>query len=256
MPITDQLLMSGVGGFMWPLLRIFAMLAAAPVFGANSFPVRARLLLGLLLTLLVYPLLPAIPVIDPLSAEGVLIGARQVLVGVAMGFILHLVFGALVLAGQSVAMTMGLGFASSLDPQNGVQVPVVSQYFLIFATLVFLAMDGHLVLISLLVESFQLLPVTSPQLPNNFFLTIALWGTHMFVGALLLALPAMAAVLLVNLAFGVITRAAPQLNIFAVGFPVTILAGFVLLQFSMPAMLPILSRLFSQAFETMQLMLL
>lgn len=254
MPISGDVLVSGVSAFMWPLLRITAMLAAAPVLGANSIPVRVRLLLGLLLTFLVYPSLPALPAIDPFSPEGLLVGARQIIIGVAMGFILHMVFGALVIAGQSVAMTMGLGFASSLDPQNGVQVPVVSQYFLIFATLIFLALDGHLVLIRLLVESFSLLPVTG--WPANLFMAVVLWGSQMFVGALLMALPAMAAVLLMNLALGVVTRAAPQLNIFAVGFPITILAGFVLLLLSLPAMLPVLSRLFSQAFETLQLMLL
>ncbi len=238
------------------MIRITAMLVATPVFGAPSFPIRARILLGLLLTLLIYPSLPPIPEIDPLSAEGILVGVRQVIIGLAMGFIWHMVFGALVIAGQSIAMSMGLGFASSLDPQNGVQVPVVSQYFLIFATLVFLAMDAHLVLIRILAESFELLPVVVEAWPQNLFVTLALWGSHMFVGALLMALPAMAAVLLVNLAFGVVTRAAPQLNIFAVGFPVTILAGFILMLLSMPAMLPILSELFSRAFETMQQMML
>jgi len=172
-----------------------------------------------------------------------------------MGFVLQLVFGALVIAGQSIAMSMGLGFASAVDPQNGVQVPVVSQYFLILATLAFLALNGHLVLIATLVESFHSYPVAVNPWPENLAWHIVLWASNMFKGALLIALPALASILLVNLSFGVLTRTAPQLNIFAVGFPITILSGFIVVLLSLPGLLPKLSSLLEDAFSLMRNML-
>jgi flagellar biosynthetic protein FliR len=228
--------------YYWPFLRFSALFLASPIFSASSFPVRGRVLLAVLVTGLIVPSLPDLPVVEPLSAEGLLLAGQQVVIGLAMGFILQMVFGAVVIAGQSLAMTMGLGFAMAVDPQNGVQVPVLSQLYVILATLIFLSIDGHLLLIQFLADSFTLLPVGLDGWRDDFGLNVVLWGSQMFLSALLLILPALTAVLLINVAFGVITRAAPQLNIFAVGFPVTILAGFVFITLSMPS---VFSRLIS-----------
>ncbi|MDZ7784015.1 MAG: flagellar biosynthetic protein FliR [Halioglobus sp.] len=234
--------------YYWPFLRLSALFLAAPVFGAASFPVRARVILALAITVLVAPVLPQPPAIDVLGAEGMLVAGEQILVGLAMGFVLQMALSAAVMAGQTISMTIGLGFALSVDPQNGVQVPVVSQFYVILATLLFLAIDGHLVLIETLVDSFHVLPVGAGQFSdNNFGLDIAILASRMFMNGLLLVLPALTAVLLINLAFGVITRAAPQLNIFAVGFPVTILAGFVFIFLSLPAVIPLLERMFDSS---------
>lgn len=221
--------------YYWPFLRLSALFLASPVFSAAALPVRVRVLLALLVTAVVAPSLPTPPDIDIVSGEGLLVAAQQIVIGLAMGFILQMVFAAAVVAGQSIAMAMGLGFAMSVDPQNGVQVPVLSQFYVILATLLFLSMNGHLVLIEMLVNSFTLLPVGLATLSDEFALNIVLWASQMFLGALVVALPALTALLLINLAFGVITRAAPQLNIFAVGFPVTILAGFAFVFLSMPS---------------------
>lgn len=231
--------------FYWPFLRLSALFLAAPVFGAQSFPVRARILLALVITALVAPTLPPPPEVDVLSAPGILLAAQQVLVGLVMGFMVQMLFGAVVIAGQSLAMTIGLGFAMAVDPQNGVQVPVLSQLYTILATLIFLAVDGHLLLIHSLVDSFTLLPVGAAALGGEVLLDLVLLGSRMFLSGLLLVLPAVTAVLLINLAFGVITRAAPQLNIFAVGFPVTILAGFVFIFLSLPPTFRLLEDMFT-----------
>ncbi len=252
MEIATADIVRWVGSLLWPLVRITSFVLAAPVFGARMVPVRVRLLLALLLAWLLLPTLPAMPAIDPLGPGGLIVSAHQVLLGVAMGFIFHLVFSAVVIAGQSVAMSMGLGFASAVDPQNGVQVPVVSQYYMVMVTLVFLALDGHLALLATLADSFHLLPVGTGGWSADLPLQIALWGSRMFVGALLMALPTMAALLLVNLAFGVMTRAAPQLNIFAVGFPITLLVGFVMLLFSLQTLLPQFSELFAAGFALLR----
>jgi flagellar biosynthetic protein FliR len=178
-----------------------------------------------------------------------------VVIGVAMGFILQMVFGALVVGGQAIATSMGLGFAATIDPQNGVQVPVISQFFLILATLVFLALNGHLVLIETIVESFYLWPIGSGPLPENLAMHTVTWIAEVFKGALLIALPAVAAILLVNLAFGVMTRAAPQINIFAVGFPITIIAGFIMIMLSLPVFLPQFAALLEAGFLQMLVIL-
>ncbi len=159
MNITGTELTSWLASVLWPFMRIGAMFSAVPIFSARSVPVRIRILLSFFIALILVPVIPKPPVIDLISAEAVLISVNQVLIGLAMGFILQMVFSAFVIAGQSIAMAMGLGFASIIDPQNGVQVPVVSQAFLIMVTLVFLALNGHLLLIEVLAESFQRLPV-------------------------------------------------------------------------------------------------
>ncbi|MEZ5569440.1 MAG: flagellar biosynthetic protein FliR [Halioglobus sp.] len=239
--------------YYWPFLRLSALFLAAPVFGAASVPVRVRIILAATITALAMPMLPPMPSVDVLSAAGLMLAAQQVLIGLTMGFIVQLIFGAAVIAGQTIAMTIGLGFAMSVDPQNGVQVPVLSQFYVILATLIFVAVDAHLFLIEFLVHSFTLLPVGALALRDTFAMDVVLLGSSMFLTSLLLVMPAMTAVLLINIAFGVITRAAPQLNIFAVGFPITILAGFVFIFLSLPSVFPLLEHMFQggliEAFE-------
>ena len=240
-------IMSWVAQYYWAFLRMSALFLAAPVFSAASLPVRVRVLLAVLITALVTPSLPVAPAVDVFGPEGIVIAAQQVLIGVAMGFILQMVFAAAVVAGQAMAMAMGLGFAMSVDPQNGIQVPVLSQFYVILATLLFVSIDGHLLLIECLVNSFVLLPVGALALGESLAMKVVLWGSQMFLGSLLVSLPALTALLLINLAFGVITRAAPQLNIFAVGFPVTILAGFIFMFLTLPSAFNLFVQLFDSA---------
>ncbi|HHO59983.1 MAG TPA: flagellar biosynthetic protein FliR, partial [Thiotrichales bacterium] len=225
MAFTGTELMTWLASLMWPFMRIGAMFLAAPIFSARSFPVRMRVLLSLLVAWIVLPVIPEPPAVDLISIDALVISIYQVFIGLAMGFILQMVFSAFVIAGQSIAMAMGLGFASIVDPQNGVQVPVVSQALLIMVTLIFLALNGHLLLINVVAESFQQLPVGFITPSADGLWQLASWGGTMFAGGVLIALPAVAALLLVNLAFGVTARAAPQLNIFAVGFPVMLMVG-------------------------------
>jgi flagellar biosynthetic protein FliR len=244
-----------LGTYLWPLFRIGALLGAMPVIGMRTVPARVRLGLALALTLVVAPVIPPAPAIDPLSIAGAMVTLQQVLIGAAMGFLLSLVFGAFVYAGQLVAMQMGLGFASLVDPQHGVEVPVVSQFYVIVVTLVFLALDGHLAVIEALVESFRALPVSPAGLTVATLWQIVAAGGQLFSGALSVALPALVAMLLVNLAFGVMTRAAPQLNIFSVGFPVTLLFGFVVLLLSLPLLGPQFQGLFESEFALIRQLL-
>lgn len=252
MSFTDTQLMAWVGAFIWPLARVGAMVATAPVFSSRQTSVVLRVGFVVVLSWVLMPLIPKPELVDFLSLEALLILGQQLIIGLVMGFMLQMVFGALVFGGQVLAYSMGLGFASMMDPQNGVQVPVVAQFYLIIATLFFLAINGHLILIEIVADSFYVFPVSTQGIGAVGIETVLGWGSNMFVGGLLMALPVMAALLLVNLGLGVIGRAAPTLNIFAVGFPVTILMGFSLIFVTMPDIMSIFQEMLDQNFSAIK----
>jgi flagellar biosynthetic protein FliR len=237
----------------WPFIRIGACLMVAPVFGARFVPARARIALALALTALVAPLTPA-PAVTPFSAAGVVVTFQQLLIGFALGFALQLVFDALALGGQLLANSMGLSFAFNVDPLRGSSTPALGQFYTILATLTFLALGGHLVLIEALVRGFDTLPVATTGLGREGLWTLTLWGSQLFMGAVLIALPGMTALLIVNIAFGVMSRAAPTLNLFAVGFPISLIFGLVILLVSLPAMQRAFVALVNQGFEFLRVL--
>jgi len=241
-----------VGSLIWPFIRISALLMAMPVFGTRMVSVRVRVILAVLLSIMTLPLIGKVPAVDPLSSAGLLIAVQQVLIGVAMGFVLQMVMSTLTIAGEMIAMTMGLGFASMVDPENGVNVPVLSQFFLILGTLLFLALGGHLMVIQLVVSSFDALPVAVIGLDRDAFWSVISFGSQMFIGAMWIAFPALISLLVITLAMGIMTRAAPQLNIFSVGFPATMLAGFIILMLIMPSLLPRFNQLLLQGMQLSQ----
>jgi flagellar biosynthetic protein FliR len=254
MVISSAQLVAWIGAVFWPFVRIGAMLMVAPLFGTRVVPPRVRVALALLLAWIVAPLLPPAPAVEPLSITAALITLQQLLIGAAMGFALQMVFGALVLGSQSLAMSTGLGFASMVDPLNGVHVPVVGQHYLMLASLIFLALDGHLVLIQVLVDSFQTLPLGTTGLSRASLWALLGWAGRMFAGGVMLALPAMISMLLLNLAIGIVSKAAPQLNLFAVGFPVMLLTGLMVIMLSLPGLQPQLAALLLDAFDLMRLL--
>ncbi|MGD8930956.1 MAG: flagellar biosynthetic protein FliR [Chromatiales bacterium] len=249
MNFSEAQLNGWLAAYLWPLMRIGAMLMTTPVFYSRQFPVRLRLMLSLILTWVIAPTLPPLPAADLLSHTGFLIMLQQLLIGVSMGLILQLVFAALVFGGQVIAYGMGLGFASMVDPQNGVQVPVLAQYYLILATLLFLTFNGHLLAIDLLADSFHSLPVAEDGITRNSLQEVVAWASRLFTGGLLIALPIMGAMLMVNLGMGIVMRAAPQLNIFSVGFPITMLLGFALMWVTLPNVLAVFTDLQEEAFR-------
>ena len=230
--LSDAQIGGWVASFLLPLFRIAALLMVMPVIGTQLVPVRVRMYLALAFTLVPMPVLPAMPQIDALSLQGWLWIGQEVLVGALLGFSLQLFFHAFVVAGQMIAMQMGLGFASMVDPANGISVAVLGQFLLMLVTLLFLAMNGHLVVFEVLAESFVTLPVGSGLLLDHYLAIAGRLGWVLGAG-LLLALPAITALLVVNIAFGVMTRAAPQLNIFAIGFPLTLVLGLVIVWLGM-----------------------
>ena len=225
-----------MAAWLWPFLRIGACLMVAPIFGARFVPARTRIILAGAITLVVAPLLPAQPAVSPLSAQGIVITAQQLLIGAAIGFVLQVVFDALAMGGQVLANSMGLSFAFNVDPLRGTGTPVLGQFYTLIATLTFLALDGHLAIIQLLVDGFRTMPVAADGIGADGYRLIAEWGTQLFRGAMMVALPGLTALLVVNLAFGVVSRAAPALNLFAIGFPVTLIGGLLVVWAGLPAM--------------------
>lgn len=217
--------------FMWPMLRISALLLAAPVFSLSALTVRIRVLLALALSVMVYPLFNW-PVIDPLSPAGLLEIGNQLMIGAFMGLVLQIVTAAVVVAGQTISNSMGLSMASLIDPNVG-NVPVIAQFLLILSTLIFVSLGGHAMLLALILESFATLPIGSSLLGPAAFAQLVSWSSMIFLGALLTALPVMVTLLFISIGLGVVTRAAPSLNIFSVGLPATIIVGFLVLMLSL-----------------------
>jgi len=252
--ISELHFQTWLAGFFWPFLRVGAVVLSAPVLNSRQVPMRWRLLLAVVLTLVIAPSIAQVPVIDPLGLQAVLVAVQQLLIGLAMGLALQMAFAAVVFGGQMISLSMGLGFSQMVDPQNGVQVPVLSQYYVILSTFVFLLLNGHLILIDLLAQSFATLPIGA-ALGRDPMHTLVAWGSQMLAGGLLIALPLVATLLLVNLGLGVIGRAAPQLHILAIGFPIAILLGLTLIGLTLPGTVYGLTDLLEQAFALIRSML-
>lgn len=216
---------------LWPMLRMSALMLFAPVFSLPALTTRLRVLLALALSVMVYPMFDW-PRIDPLSARGLLEIANQITIGLMMGLILQVAIAAVVVAGQAISNSMGLSMAMMIDPNLG-NVPTVAQFLIVLATLVFVGLGGHGLLLAMLVESFSSLPVGTFVMVEQSWRQVLAWSSMMFLGAVLIALPVMVTLLFINIGIGVITRAAPSLNIFAVGLPATIVMGFLVLIMSM-----------------------
>lgn len=252
---TDAQLNAWLVAFAWPLVRILGLIMVAPVFGHRSVPTRVKIGLGVFVTLIVGPTLPPMPEVGLGSWQGLLILVQQLLIGIAVGFTMRVVFAAVEAAGEIVGLQMGLGFASFYDPQSAGQTLVLARFFNLLAMLAFLATNTHLLLLGVLTESFQTLPVSTQPLAAAGFHNVAAFGSSVFVLGLQIALPVIAILLMTNLALGILTRSAPQLNIFAIGFPITLGVGLIVLDFSMPYLAPQLEHMFMQALKAGTLVL-
>lgn len=246
MQFSLEQLSSMLFGYLMPFFRIGALFLTMPVIGTKVVPARTRLIAAMLIAFIVAPLLD-VKFDDELFSLTMLgsIGA-ELLIGGTLGFVFQVVFQCFVLTGQLIAMKIGLGFASMNDPVNGVQTTVISQFYLVAATLLFVVFDGHLVLIELLIESFGAIPLGTYGAID--FFEVAKLGTWLFISALLMSIAILTALLLVNVAFGVMSRAAPQLNIFAVGFPFTLTLGMVLIYLGLEGMLVFFERIVGEGF--------
>jgi flagellar biosynthesis protein FliR len=230
---------AGVEAQLWlwmvAMIRPGAAFIAAPIFGANYVPIQLRLILALAIGV---PSLAAahfsLPVEGLASIAGFLLVAGEVIVGLALGFAVQIGFSAALLAGETMSNTMGLGFAAMMDPMSGEQNPMIAQFLMILSIFLFLSFGGHLALASTIVESYRALPPGHAWMSSESLWGLVTFGGVLFAAGLSIALPVGFALVLVQLVMAMLARSAPQLNLFAVGLPASLLAGIILFAFAAP----------------------
>ncbi|MEI2417611.1 flagellar biosynthetic protein FliR [Orrella sp. JC864] len=253
--VTLEQLYGWMAQFLWPFVRMLALMGSAPVFGESSVPARAKVGLAAVLTVAVAPAVGPLPDVSPGSLDGLWIVAQQVLIGVAMGLAMRMAFAAAQSAGELVGLQMGLSFASFFDPATGANTAVLARLMNILAVLVFLAVDGHLLMLAALVHSFQALPISAEPLAVGGWGVLVEWASQVLAAGLMLALPLITVLLTINLSMAILNRTAPQLSVFAVGFPISLTVGLVLLAIVLPQTTPYLERLFEQSFQVLDRLL-
>lgn len=247
---TFEQLSIWINSFLWPMFRVAGLITMAPILGESSIPVRLKVGLSVLITLVAAPLLGPMPDVPVGSFQGLLIAVQQVLIGLALGFCMRMMFTATIMAGEFVGLQMGLAFASFFDPATGANTAVLSRLINLLAMLVFLAVNGHLLMLDGLMRTFEILPVGASLNPNGWGALID-WSAQIWISGMLLALPLIIVLLTINLALGILNRTAQQLSVFAVGFPITLTTGLVVLTIVLPQMSGFLSQLFGEGYQAM-----
>jgi len=220
--------------FILPFFRIAAFMMAMPIISSNYTSRTIRLGFAVAFSMALVPVLPPAPPVEGLSVGTMVLVLQQIAIGVALGFTLQVMFQVFAVGGQMIANQMGLGFASVSDPANGVNIVVVGQFYMMLAMMLFITLNGHLVMFEILADSFTVMPLDAQfSLANIRLYDTALLGGWMFASGTLMALPAVTSLLIVNMAFGVMSKAAPQLNIIAIGFPFTMTFGLLITWLSM-----------------------
>jgi flagellar biosynthesis protein FliR len=244
---SEAQLLAWITPLLWPFVRALALLTSLPVFSQRAVPMRVKVSLALLISLAIQPMLPTMPAVALDSPQAMALVLQQVMVGVAMGFAARVVFAAVELGGELVGLQMGLNFAGFFDPVTASQGTATARFFGTVVSFLFVLLNGHLVIIGVLARSFEVFAVGDE--PFAFIRQVAphQWGAEVFALGLWVALPLIGMLLFVNLVLGVISRVAPQISIFAVGFPITLSVGLA----GMLLTLPLLERPFTLALERM-----
>jgi flagellar biosynthetic protein FliR len=236
-----------------PLLRIGAFMLSSPLFSVDSVSLRLRISIALVLSVLVFSS-QQIPEYNPISIDGVFIAFIEVFIGIMMGFTLQIVTAAFTVGGSFISNSMGLSFANIVDPAMG-NVPVISQFFILLATLIFLAMNGHLMLMQVLIGSFIAVPIGNYPDLSGWFDILWLWTPQVFIAGVALGLPVVIALLVINMGLGIVTRAAPAMNIFSIGFPALLAGGLIFLLVALPGIGTVMESLWSEGVMTINRLL-
>lgn len=245
--ISEAQLVAWISPILWPFLRVLAVFTAAPVFSSRVFPVRARIALAFLIAYAAQASMPQQAVVGVNDPEALGVVIQQVGVGLAIGFTVRLVFGAFELAGQVIGFQMGLGFAAFFDPSTSAQSSAMGRFYANMAALLFVVLNGHLMVIMAVAQSFTAFPVDQNFLQALGTMKLYELGADLFASAFWIALPVIAMLMFANLALGIVSRVAPQMNIYAIGFPVTLVVGLV----GVALTLPMLEQPFAALMERM-----
>lgn len=246
--VTSAQIDAWILAFMFPMARILALLATAPLFNNIALNMQTRLICGIAIAIALAPALPPLPHMPADSWQAGATLLQETLIGTIMGFSLRIIFASIDIAGDLIGMQMGLSFAILYDPQTAGQTPVITNFLTLITMLIFLASNGHLLLISLLAESYELLPISTVPFAADSLRTVVASAAVLFSLGLMMSMPIVAALLITNIGLGVLTRVAPTLNLFAVGFIVTLTAGFIVFALTLPYIGAALERLFELAF--------
>lgn len=249
--VTLDQLYAWINAFIWPFIRIAAMVGTAPLLSESSIPARVKVGLSVMLALIVMPTLEPMPTLATASWTALWIMGQQILIGIALGLTMRIIFAAVQTAGEFIGLQMGLSFASFFDPATGSNTAVLARLLNTITLLVFIAMNGHLLMIGGLVRTFEVLPIAGATLDVNGWGVLLEWSEEIVVSGLLLALPVMIVLLTINLSLGILNRTAQQLSVFAVGFPISLTVGLTILAVVLPQISPFLERLFQQGYDTM-----
>ena len=243
--LTEAELMAWLTPILWPFLRVLAVFTAAPIFSSRAFPARARIALAFLIAFAAQPSLPNSPLINLNGSEAWGAVMQQVGIGLTIGFVVRLVFAAFELAGEIVGFQMGLNFASFFDPTFNTQSSAAARFFGYMASLLFVVVNGHLMVLMAVIRSFEVFPVNQNFLEALSLMKLYSLGGELFASGFWIALPIVGMLMFTNLALGIVSRVAPQMNIYAVGFPITLAVGLI----GMAATLPMLDRPFMMLME-------
>ncbi|EKE73959.1 flagellar biosynthetic protein FliR [Gallaecimonas xiamenensis] len=246
-------LVAWLGKAWWPFLRIGALLWALPLFGDYLQTAQVRVLLALLLASLLAPMMPAMPAVDPFSLQALALAGEQILFGLLLGLMVQMLFTVMTMLGQILSLQMSLAMAVMNDPAHGESVPLMGQLLMVLAAFLFFCLDGHLVVLDVVVESFYTWPPGASLFQLDLQRILGLFG-WVFGSALILAMPAIIAMLVVNLCFGVMNRSAPSLNIFALGFPMSMTMGLLCLLLTVSGVPGRFADYTAQAMDEMRLM--
>ncbi|ARF49976.1 MULTISPECIES: flagellar biosynthetic protein FliR [Pantoea] len=246
--LDSSQLVHWISQFFWPMVRILALIATAPVLSERAISKRVKIGLAAMITWLLVPLLPPVNV-TLFSPAGFMLLIQQMLIGIAIGFTMQFAFAAVRAAGELIGLQMGLSFATFFDPASRLNMPVLARFLDMLAMLLFLSFNGHLWLISLLADSFHTLPVGGTPLEANAFMALAKSGGMIFLNGMMLALPLIVLLLTLNMVLGLLNRLSPQLSIFAIGFPITLSVGILTISLLMPLLAPFCEHLFGEIFD-------
>ncbi|MBE0403380.1 flagellar biosynthetic protein FliR [Halomonas citrativorans] len=250
--ITFAQLQGWLIAFLWPFARITAFMAVSPLWGHSSIPNQAKVGIAALVTIVIAPILPAMPNVAIMSWAGIGIMIEQIVIGLAIGLVMHIVFAVVQAAGEYIGLQMGLAFATFFDASSGTNIMVLSRILYMITLLMFLAFNGHLMVLETLVMSFETLPIGISGLNPGAFDLLARYAGTIFAAGMLLALPVVGALLIINLCLGILNRSAPQLTVFNIGFPTSLTVGLTLLMVLMTRIDRFLQALFSQGLGMMQ----
>ncbi|WP_353151411.1 flagellar biosynthetic protein FliR [Pollutimonas bauzanensis] len=247
--VDIEQLYTWLNAFLWPFFRILSLMITAPLLGESAIPSQVKIGFAAIVTIAIAPALGPMPEVPTGSFAGIWIAVQQVFIGLALGLVMRIVFAAVQTAGEFIGLQMGLSFASFFDPATGANTAVLARLMNVVAMLVFLALNGHLLMLGGFMRTFDLLPIRIGALNPNGWGVLFEWSSQVMVSGMLLALPLIIVLLTINLALGILNRTAQQLSVFAVGFPISLMTGLTLLTIVLPQTTPFLSRLFDSSYS-------